>query len=318
MTRDRARFSPTALFAVLCVMTAFASELRADFKMLQNTGTGRKTTGYSRVECNDPGGFTHWNTRSISIYHNTSNQGSGKASALQSAMQSWTNVANANHVLTYAGTTAAGFVTDGTNSLVWRTNGACTGNCLGLTALVLQSGQVIVESDVVFNNGVTWTTNGSQYDTQSVAAHELGHLLGIAHPNSVQGPQTMSTPYFGSAMRSLHADDIAALQCSENRYPPSCAATPPAPTSLNVYNGSCYGHNDLSWTQPCTGVTRYELYGSTSSNFSSQYLEYSGLNLSRHVNVSQTTYFRVRACTASACGPYRVGNQPAQYQSGCY
>lgn len=216
MNRNRhtARLAVHATLAL--VLLAQASPAHA-YRMLQNFSTGRVTFG-SLVTCHNASGFARWSNPSISWYLNPANQGSGKSAALQAAMFSWTAVAGADHTLTYAGTTGAGFATDGLNTAVWATGNGCTGSCLALTALVLQSGQVIVETDVTFNNSVTWTTNGLNYDTQTVAAHELGHTLGIHHTDVTSTPRpTMYATYFGADGRTLQSDDAFALQCAANK-----------------------------------------------------------------------------------------------------
>src|SRR5687767_7669330 len=110
--RTMARVS-LAFAAVAC-----AAAPAAAFRMIQNTAVGRVSAGYA-VPCNASGGFTHWNSRAITWYLNPTGQGLGKEVALQSAMTSWTNVPGADHVLTLAGPTSAGFVTDNRNTAVW-------------------------------------------------------------------------------------------------------------------------------------------------------------------------------------------------------
>jgi Matrixin len=206
-----------ALAVAVAGMIASAVPSHA-YRMIQQTGVGRFSAG-AAVTCSAAGGFTHWNNKNISWRLNTANQGSGKTTAVSNAMASWTNVTSADHVLTYAGTTTTGWATNGVNTLLWASGNGCTGSCLALTALVLQSGQVIVETDVTFNNNVTWTTNGGNYDTEAVAAHELGHTLGIHHTESTSSTHpTMYATYFGSTGRTLETDDRSALQCAESKY----------------------------------------------------------------------------------------------------
>src|SRR5262249_26154732 len=152
MKKNLARLAAAAFVAGGLVIAAAPSFA---FRMIQNTSVGRVSAG-AAVACNASGGFTHWATANIPWRLNTSGQGSDKASAFQAALASWTNVPNANHNPNYAGTTGAGFVTDGINTVLFARGNGCTGSCLALTALVLQSGQKIVETDITFNSRFHW------------------------------------------------------------------------------------------------------------------------------------------------------------------
>ncbi|HEX5720812.1 MAG TPA: DUF4082 domain-containing protein [Thermoanaerobaculia bacterium] len=196
-------------------------------QMIQVPGAGHYTASPA-VSCDTRNGFVHWLDTTLSF--RSIQADSAQAAALQAALNTWTNVSGASHVLSYGGALPPGSPplnnSDDINaiSFVGSVSSPCFGNCLALTTLSVWGafpGHEIREADIIFNMNRTWNTNGSDDDVQTVATHELGHALGIHHtdvPASASPKPTMLNDYFGTAGRSLEADDRGALQCSEDWY----------------------------------------------------------------------------------------------------
>ena len=65
-----------------------------------------------------------------------------------------------------------------------------------------------IAGDIYFNTGQTFR-NGSTYDLITVAAHEIGHALGLYH-SGIASAEMYAT--YNGVKRSLTSDDIAGIQ----------------------------------------------------------------------------------------------------------
>lgn len=193
--------------------------------------------------------------------------------------------------------------------------------------------------------------------SQNVFAHEIGHNLGGRHDASADptptpyefshgyswGSQyqtimgglycTMSScsrlnrwsnpnqTYLGSPMGHSKTADMAAsldLQIPVTAaYETPSASTPGAPSSASVSPALCYGLNWVTWGTSSGTVGWYEVQGSTASNFSFAFELYRGPGQFVAVDVSQTTWVRVRGCNGASCGAWTNSSTQATFTNGC-
>ena len=157
-----------------------------------------------------------WNKRNLTYYfQNGTNDisGTNEKAAIQSAFALWAGVTNltftevgnrnqADSVILWGkGSHGDPFPFDGKNGVLAH-------------AFYPPPNGGAIAGDAHFDDAEKWTTstrnNGAQpIDLVTVAAHEIGHSLGLAH-SSVAG--SLMYPFYSSSHRFLHVDDINGIR----------------------------------------------------------------------------------------------------------
>jgi hypothetical protein len=111
-----------------------------------------------------------------------------------------------------------------------------------------------IAGDAHFDDDERWTLDGGGIDLVTVAAHEFGHSLGLAH-SQVQG--ALMYPYYGGPAPRLSPDDIAGIQAL---YGVKTAPEPPPPPPVLPTNEqaahalhfgyAAYYHKRKDWLDP--------------------------------------------------------------------
>ncbi len=176
-----------------------------------NGYTFKVTFGYGGVKWSGTHPYVNYE-----INENTSDC-AGEGAAVIAAANEWNNKC-ASFSFLYNGTTSSTtYSYNGHNEIMWGSTGGSIA-----TNYYWYSGSNLLEFDIIFEDGFTWSTDGSTgtYDVQNIASHELGHALNLRDIYGNIGDSvydTAKTMYgFGSTgetkKRTLHTDDIDGIR----------------------------------------------------------------------------------------------------------
>jgi len=162
-----------------------------------------QTTGRNEIK---------WTKDTVTYYINTTDGHPGSLEAIQTSLQTWTDVSTSSFTFIDGGTTSSSDhgTTDGVNIIDFGPIEEI--GVLGQNTFWFFSNGEMIDSDIRFNTNNEWSTDGSpdKFDVQNVGTHELGHSLSL---EDLFGAEDTEKTMYGISspgetnQRTLHQDD---------------------------------------------------------------------------------------------------------------
>lgn len=196
----------------------------------------------------------HWKNLPITYYLNQNGSADMSFSTLQQVIAAsyaaWEEPCCSKFRAQYGGTTSSTAVNNNDKIVLswqesnWDPQFGSVNVTIGVTLTSVWNDCTIADAPILFNGvGFVFSNNGTQTDLQSIATHEIGHMLGLSHSPIQQA--TMFASYVGgTSARSLHQDDVDGV-CA--LYTKSCTCI----TSNDCIEGDIC-QNGVCRDVPCT------------------------------------------------------------------
>jgi len=263
-----------------------------------------------------------WNTSNVTYYINSSGGPFDSLSAIQEAMQTWTDVATSIFTFVDGGTTTstAYGINDGVNIVVFGPMGTTGTLAENYFWYYKFSGQMI-DSDIKFNTDYPWATDGSPgaYDVQNIGTHEFGHSLSLDDLYKSADSEKTMYGYAGrgeTKKRTLDQDDIDGITylypIPPLNAPSSLSATAVSQTQINlIWQDNSSDESDFhierspngstGWTEIATVGANTTGYNNTELTCNTPY--YYRVRAHRHSDAQYSVYSNTANATTQACSP---------------
>ena len=191
--------------------------------------------------------------------------------AINGAIGAWNAVSTTAAHFAAVQTTSLTYQAGDSNNVIVFTDDAFTrsfsAGILALTASYSFTEGTIVDSDILFNPTIQYSTNQAPgtYDIQGILTHELGHALGANHTSILSAAMFFSTGMQDTHQRTISPDDAAFVS---TLYPAANGNGYGTITGTATISGTPLLGGALTAVDPITGITIGGLTSVTDGSFS--------------------------------------------------